>query len=115
MYRVSHLFPAPTPDAQHSEIFDPERGMILLETFIELKFLNVFFRAYPFIAIRQTAPYQAIRGTSSDSRQQYLSQQYPPPPLNDLSADSKCRSICRHLARSDLKGRHVASSRELPG
>ena len=39
------------------------------------------FRAYPLIEIKQTAPCRAFRGKSSDSRQQYLSQQYPPPLL----------------------------------
>ena len=63
--------------------------MIWLETLIKLEFLdsicstsNLYIRvvrAYPLIEIRQTAPCRAIRGKSSDSRQQYLSQQYPPP------------------------------------
>ena len=58
---------------------------------VPLKFLNSSFsssnfsirafRAYPLIEIRQTVPCRAIRGKSSDSRQQYLSQQYPPPLL----------------------------------
>ena len=39
------------------------------------------FRAYPLIEIRQAVPCRAIRGKSSDSRRQYLSQQYPPPVL----------------------------------
>ena len=36
------------------------------------------FRACPLVETRQTAPCRTIRGKSSDSRQQYLSQQYPP-------------------------------------
>ena len=62
-----------------------EAGMIRLETLIELKFLNSSFsnstfsirvvRAYLLTEIIQTAPCRAIRGKSSDSRQQYLSQQ----------------------------------------
>ena len=65
-----------------------EGGMIWLQTLIELKLFNSrfsssnfsirVFRAYPLIDIRQTVPCRAIRGRSSDSRQQYLSQQYPP-------------------------------------
>ena len=39
-------------------------------------------RACPLVQIRQAVPCRAIRGKSSESRQQYLSQQYPPPPLN---------------------------------
>ena len=37
-----------------------------------------FFRAYPLTEIRQAVPCRAIRGKTSESRQQYLSQQYPP-------------------------------------
>ena len=33
---------------------------------------------HPLMEIIQTVPCRAIRGKSSDSRQQYLSQQYPP-------------------------------------
>ena len=65
-----------------------EGGMIRLETLIELRFLNSSFsssnfsirafRACPLFEIRQTFPCRAIRGKSSDSRQQYLSQQNPP-------------------------------------
>ena len=68
--------------------------MMRLETLIELTFLNSSFsssnlsirafrafRACPLVEIRQTAPCRAIRSKSSDSRQQYLSQQYPPPLL----------------------------------
>ena len=67
-----------------------EGGMTWLETLIELKFLNscfsssIFsqfelFELVLFIETRQAVPRRAIRGKSSDSRQQYLSQQYPPP------------------------------------
>ena len=62
-------------------------GMIRLE--IELELTNSSFssltsrvrasRAFPLSEIRQAAPCRAIRGKSSDSRQQYLGQQYPPP------------------------------------
>ena len=65
-----------------------EGGMIRLDTLVELKFINLsfsssnvsirVFRAYPLIEIRQTVPCRAIRGNSSDSWQQYLSQQYSP-------------------------------------
>ena len=68
-----------------------EGGMMRLETLIELKFLNssfsspnVSFRAFracPLIETRQIVPCRAIRGKSSDSRQQYRSQQNPPPLL----------------------------------
>ena len=61
-----------------------------LETLIELKCIISSLsnsdvsiralRAYPLAEIIQTVPCRAIRGKSSDSRQQYLSQQYPPPP-----------------------------------
>ena len=70
---------------------DSEGGTIRLETLIELKLFNSSFsssnlsiracRAYPVIEIRQAAPCRENRGKSSDSRQQYLSQQYPPPLL----------------------------------
>ena len=60
------------------------------ETLIDVKFLNSSFsssffliqafRACPLGEIRQTVPCRAVRGKSSDSRQQFLSQQYPPPP-----------------------------------
>ena len=63
-----------------------EGGMLWLEALIELKFITLSFsrsnlsiRAYPLVAIGQTVPCRAIRGKSSDSRQQYLNQQYPPP------------------------------------
>ena len=66
-----------------------EAGMVLLETLIELKLINSSFsssnfsiRAFrdcPLIEIRQAVPCRAIRGKSSNSRQQYPSQQYPPP------------------------------------
>ena len=64
-------------------------GMIRLETLIELKFLNSSFssssfsirtfRACPLVEIIETVPCRVIRGESSDSRQQHLSQRYPPP------------------------------------
>ena len=63
-------------------------GMTRLETLIELKFINSSFsssncsirafRACPLNESRQTVPCRAIRGKSSDSRQQHLIQQYPP-------------------------------------
>ena len=78
------------------------RGMIRLETLIELKFFNSSFssssfsirsfRAYPLLEIGQTAPCRAARGKSSDSRQQYLSRQHPPPLLG--SACSSCWRRC---------------------
>ena len=64
---------------------------IRLETLLELKLINwtcssldfsiLVFRAYPLVEITQAAHCRAIRGKSSDWRQQYLSQQYPPPLL----------------------------------
>ena len=67
------------------------RGDGTVGNLIELKFLNSSFstsnlsiravRARPLIEARQTVPCRAIRGKSSDSRQQYLSQQYHPPVL----------------------------------
>ena len=56
------------------------RGMIRLETLIELKLIDSScsssnfsiraFRAYPLVGIKQIVPCRAIRGKSSDSRQQ---------------------------------------------
>ena len=40
------------------------RGVIRLETLIELKCLNSFFRVYPLVEIRQTVPYRAMRADS---------------------------------------------------
>ena len=72
------------------------RGDDTVGNLIELKFLNASFsssgcsnrafRAYPLVEIRQTAPCRSIRGNSSDSSRQYLSQQYPPPPLTNARA-----------------------------
>ena len=72
-----------------------------LETLIELKFLNSIcsssnfsiwaFRASPRVETRQTAPCRAIWGKSSDSRRQYLSQQYPRPLLSQPSANQPGR------------------------
>ena len=60
-----------------------EGGMIRLETLIELKFLNSSFLSLSSdTELVQTIPRREIRGKSSDSRQQYLSQQYPPPLLD---------------------------------
>ena len=63
--------------------------IVQLGTLIGLKFLNSSFsssdvsirafRTCPLAEIRQRAPCRAIRGKSSDSRQQHLSQQYPAP------------------------------------
>ena len=60
-----------------------EKGMILVETRIELEFLNSSFsssncsirvcRTCPLVETRQQAPCRAIRGKPSDSRQQYIS------------------------------------------
>ena len=94
---ISHYGPAAVggtrsyPRWGKSKIPILEGGMIRLETIVELKFLNSSFsssncsihvvRGYPLLEIRLTVPCRAIRGKSSDSRQQYLSQQYPPPLL----------------------------------
>ena len=48
-------------------------------TFSSSKLSIRVVRAYPLMEIRQTVRCRAIRGKSSDSRQQYLSQPYPPP------------------------------------
>ena len=49
----------------------------LNSSFSSAKFSILAFRAYPLVELRQN-----IRGKPSDSRQQYLSQQYhTPPPL----------------------------------
>ena len=81
------------------------RAMIRLETLIELKFLdssfsssNLSIRAFRaqtsqfelfefilFLKLDRPAPRRAIRGKSSDSRRQYLCQQYPPPLSLSLS------------------------------
>ena len=75
-----------------------EGGTIRLEALIEPKHMNSSFsssnfsirafQVHPLIYIRQTVPCRAIRGKSSDSRQQYLRQQYTPPPLRS----STCRT-----------------------
>ena len=95
-------------------------GTIRLEPLIELKSLNSSlsssnfsiraFRAYPLIEIRQTAPCRAIRGKSSDSRQQYLSQQYPPPLLKmlpEISSERKTNSGILMSVRQDGQLRHL--------
>ena len=53
-----------------------ERVIIRLETLIELKFLNSSFSSL------SSSGNLTNSSLSSNSRQQYLSQQYPPPPLN---------------------------------
>ena len=63
---------------------NPHRAQISQFELFEVKFISRAFRVCPLVEIRQTAPCQAIRGKSSDSRQQYLSQQYPPPLLEEL-------------------------------
>ena len=72
--------------------------MIQLEALIELKLPNSSFSssnfsirafpAYPLIEIKETVPCRTIRGKSSGSRQQYLSQQCPPPLLSKASTVS---------------------------
>ena len=62
-----------------------------MDTLIELKFLNsrfsssnlyiLVFRVCPLVEVRQTVPCPAIRGNSSNSSRQYLSQQYTPSSL----------------------------------
>ena len=54
----------------------PEGGMIRLETLIELIFLDSSFSSLSSSLNWTSGP------LSSNSRQQYLSQQYPTPPLN---------------------------------
>ena len=87
-----------------------EGGMIRLERLIELKCINSrflssncsirAFRTYPLVEIRQTFLGRTIRGKSSDSRQQHLRQQYPPPlpkvhfgPEPMTALPFKCRTI----------------------
>ena len=60
---------------------NPHRAQISQFEFFELKFLNSScssLSSWDYTG----APCRAIRGKSSDSRQQYLSQQYPPPLLD---------------------------------
>ena len=81
----------PRPALREDEVVGRGDGMIRLETLVELEFLNSSFsssdfsirafRAYPLFELRQQVPGRAIRGKSSDPRQHYLSQQYPPPLL----------------------------------
>ena len=69
---------------QHSS----QGGIIRLEAHIELNIHNSScsssdlsiraFRSYPLVEIKQSAPCRAIRGKSSDSRQEYLSQSSTP-------------------------------------
>ena len=93
------------PEEEGAHAGGRKGGTIRLQTVDDLKSLNSSFsssnsyirafraqlfefvvvRAYPLIEIRQTVPLRAIRGESSDSRQQYLSQQYPPPLLNKVN------------------------------
>ena len=59
----------------------PHRAQVYQFELFERKFFNSAFRAYPLIEIIRAVRCRAIRGKSSDSRQQHLSQQYPPPLL----------------------------------
>ena len=66
-----------------------QKGGIRLEALVELRFFKSSFsssnfsirafRACPLAEATQAVPCRAIRGTSSDSRQQHHNQQYPPP------------------------------------
>ena len=58
---------------------NPHRAQISEFELFELKFINWSFSSFILVEIRQTVPCRAIRGKSSDSRQQYLSPQYSPP------------------------------------
>ena len=81
---------------------NPHRAQNYQFEFLELKFINLSFsssnllirafRAYPLIEIRPTVPCRAIRGNSSDSRQQYLSQQYPPHSYGIIVSTAACQS-----------------------
>ena len=81
----------PCPRPTQVVVWHAEGGMLRLETLIELKFVDSIFsssnlwirvfRACPLVDIRQTVPCRAMRDKSSDLSRQYLSQQYPPPPL----------------------------------
>ena len=61
-----------------------EGGMIRLETLIEVTLFSSSCSSLSSYETRETVPCRAIQGKSSDSRQQHLSQQYPPPPLLSL-------------------------------
>ena len=57
---------------------NPHRARNSQFELFELTYLNSSFSSLSSYWIRQTSPRRAIRGKSSDSRQRYLSQQYPP-------------------------------------
>ena len=96
-----------------SSSFLRKGGMMRLEALVELEFL-IFLcfsisncstrvvRAYPLVEIRQTAPCRAVRGKSSDSSRQYLSQQYRPPPLNRRHLSCLSRSVAGPFPTASL-------------
>ena len=62
--------------------------------------------AYPLVGIRQqTVPSRAIRGKSSDSRRQYPSQQYPPPPLTRATDGRRFLAQCSAALRACRRAR----------
>ena len=67
-----------------------------------------YFRAYPFIETRPTVPCRAIRGKSSDSRQRYLSQQYPPP-LSKVARSSSTEPLA-NLTPLPIKKRFLGNT-----
>ena len=88
-----------------------------METLVELKFLDSsfsssncsvrVFRAYPLVEICQEVPCRAIRGKSSNSRQQYLGQQHPPPLLQavlEAQKDLAAQAGSECLLISDVWG-----------
>ena len=56
----------------------PHRAQISQFELFGLKVLNSSFSSFPLTEVRRRVSYRTIRGKSRDSRQQYLSQQYPP-------------------------------------
>ena len=95
-------------------VINLEGGMIWLEALVELQFIKSSFsnsnlsirafRAYPLIELRHAVPGQGIRGKSSDSRQHYLSQQYPPPLLSLTVAGWGGRALQFVLVPPNLDG-----------
>ena len=66
----------------------PHQAQMSQFELFELKFLNSSLSSC--LYYRQTAPRRAIRGKSSDSRQQHLSQQYPPPKIMSSKLTTSC-------------------------
>ena len=78
---------------------NPHRAQVSQFELLERKYIRKHTqqirasRVYRLVEIRQTVPCRAIRGKSSDSRRQYISQQYPPPLLPRTPSSSATRPV----------------------